>query len=153
MPFILIRDGVIEALQAEMATQHACSPSGDMGTERGLRERSLMKLMHARVKALNESKATDLASLAACYGYALAHDQLFFDANLPTALTTIELLLSLNGYALSADDTTCFLGLLVVANGELSAENFASWIRKHIVPRPLSLPERREGRINERQAL
>jgi death-on-curing protein len=130
MPFILIRDGVIEALQAEIATQHG----GGQGNERGLRELSMMKMMHARVKALNESSATDLASLAACYGYALAHDQLFFDVNLPTALTTIELFLSLNGYGLSADDTTCFLGLMVVANGELSAESFASWIRNHIMP-------------------
>jgi death on curing protein len=134
MPFILIRDGVIEALQAEIAAQHSSSEAGDMGHERGLRERSLMKLMHARVRALNESSATDLASLAACYGYALAYDQLFFDGNLPTALTTIELFLSLNGYTLSADDTTCFLGLMVVANGELSAESFASWIRSHITP-------------------
>lgn len=130
MPFILIREGLIEAIQAEIATQHGGGPNGGIG----LRELSMMKMMHARVKALSESSATDLASLAACYGYALAHDQLFFDANLPTALTTIELFLSLNGYGLSADDTTCFLGLMVVANGELSAESFASWIRNHILP-------------------
>jgi death-on-curing protein len=126
MPFTLIRDGLIEAIQAEIATQY--------GGQTGLRELSMMKMTQARVKALSESSATDLASLAACYGYALAHDQLFFNANLPTALTTIELFLSLNGYRLSADDTTCFLGLMVVANGELSAESFASWIRNHIVP-------------------
>lgn len=130
MPFILIRGGVIEALQAEIATQHGSSQSSRIG----LRELSMMKMMHARVKALNESSATDLASLATCYGYVLAHDQLFFDVNLPTALTTIELFLSLNGYVLSADDTTCFLGLMVVANGELSAESFARWIRNHIIP-------------------
>ena len=129
MPFVLIREELIEAIQAEQAAEH--------GGRAGLRERSPMKMMHARVRALNESASTDLASLAACYGYALAHDQLFHDANLSTALITTELFLSLNGYRLSADDTTCFLGFTVVGNGELSAEAFASWIRGHITPQSL----------------
>ncbi len=126
MPFVLIREGLIEAIQAEQVAEH--------GGQAGLHERSLLKMMHARVRALNESTSTDLASLAACYGYALAHDQLFHDANLPTALITTELFLSLNSYRLSADDTTCFLGFTVVGNGELSAEAFANWIRDHIAP-------------------
>ncbi|MDV6331014.1 death-on-curing protein [Asticcacaulis sp. 201] len=132
MAFLLIREGVIEAVQAELVADHGTN--ADRAT--GLRERSMMKMMHARVHALNQSSATDLASLAACYGYALAHDQLFHGGNLAVALITIELFLTLNGYMLSADDTTCFLGLMVVADGELSAENFASWIRNHIVPMP-----------------
>ena len=126
MPFVLIREGVIEAIQAEQVTEY--------GGRAGLRELSPMKMMHARVRALNDSASTDLASLAACYGYALAHDQLFYDANLSTALIAIELFLSLNGCRIGADDTTCFLGFTVVANGELSAEAFANWIRGHIAP-------------------
>ena len=125
MAFTLIQDGIIQAIQAELCAEH--------GGRTGLRELSMMKMLNARAKALNQSKATDLASLAACYGYGLAHDQLFYAANLATALLTIELFLNLNGHALSADDTNCFLGLQVVADGELSAEAFASWIRGHIV--------------------
>ncbi len=127
MAFILLRDGLIQAIQTEAVATY--------GGKVGLRELSMLKMLYARARALNESSATDLASLAACYGYGLAHDQLFHDANLPTALIVIELFLNLNGYALSADDTTCFLGLQVVADGELSAEAFASWIRTHIVPK------------------
>ena len=127
MALVLLSDGVIEAIQAELAARH--------GGRTGLHERSMMKMLYARARALSESSATDLASLAACYGYGLAHDQLFHDGNLATALVVIELFLNLNGYELSADDTTCFLGLMVVADGELSAEAFASWIRTHIVPR------------------
>ena len=125
--FTLLRDGIIQAVQAEVVAEH--------GGRVGLRELSMMKMLYARARALNESSATDLASLAACYGYGLAHDQLFHDGNLALALIVIELFLNLNGYELSADDTTCFLGLMVVADGELSAEAFASWIRTHIVPR------------------
>jgi death-on-curing protein len=126
MAFVLIRDGLIEAIQAEQVAHH--------GGQAGLRELSPIEMMHARAHALNESNSTDLASLAACYAYTLAHDQLFYDANLSTALITTELFLSLNGYRLSADDTTCFLGFTVVGNGELSAEAFARWIRSHIAP-------------------
>ena len=128
MAFTLLRDGLIQAIQAEAAASY--------GGRVGLRELSMMKMLHARTRALNESSATDLASLAACYGYGLAHDQLFHDVNLATALIVIELFLNLNGYALSADDTTCYIGLQVVADGETSAEAFASWIRSHIVARP-----------------
>ena len=127
MAFVLLKDGLIQAIHSEAVSTY--------GGRVGLRELSMLKMLYARARALNESSATDLASLAACYAYGLAHDQLFYDNNLPTALIVIELLLNLNGYGLSADDTTCFLGLQVVADGELSAEAFASWIRSHIVPR------------------
>lgn len=126
MAFTLLRDGLIQAIQTETIATYGGRP--------GLRELSMLKMLYARVRALNESSATDLASLAACYGYGLAHDQLFYDGNLPTALIVIELFLNLNGCVLNADDTTCFLGLQVVADGELSAEAFASWIRSHIAP-------------------
>ncbi|MDI7776502.1 death-on-curing protein [Asticcacaulis sp. EMRT-3] len=125
MAFTLIHDGVIEAIQAQLAAEH--------GGRAGLREKSMLKMLHARARALSESTSTDLASLAACYGYGLAHDQLFLSGNLATALIVIELFLELNQYRLKADDTTCFLGLSVVEHGELSAEAFAGWIRRHII--------------------
>ena len=128
MPFVLIREGVIEAIHAEQTARH--------GHRTGLRARSPLSLMHARVSALNESAATDLASLAACYGYALSHEQPFHEASLATALIATELFLSLNGYQLTADDTACCLGFTVAGNGELGAEAFASWIRGHIAPQP-----------------
>jgi death on curing protein len=124
--FVLLKDGIISAIQAELAAIH--------GGPAGLRELSMLKMLMARAEVLSESRTADLASLAACYGYGLAHDELFLSNNLPTALLTIEVFLSQNGYRLMADDTTCYLGFGVIANGELSAEAFASWIRGHIAP-------------------
>ncbi len=126
MAYILLHEAVIPAIQAEQAVLHK--------GRTGLRELSMLKMLIARAEVLSESTSTDLASLAAIYGYGLAHDQLFESENLTTALIAIELFLQLNGYKLIADDTTCFLGLCVVADGELSAEAFASWIRSHIAP-------------------
>ncbi|MGA9658710.1 MAG: death-on-curing protein [Asticcacaulis sp.] len=124
MAYTLLGDGVIEALQGEIISEH--------GGLSGLKNPDLLHMVQARVAVLNESAATDLASLATCYGYALAHDELFHGANLATALVAIELFLRLNGHVLMADDMTCCLGLLVVGQGELSAEGFAHWIRDHI---------------------
>lgn len=126
MAFVLLKDGVITAIQAELAAEY--------GGLSGLREHSMLKMLLARVEVLSESTSADLASLAACYGYGLAHDELFHSQNLSTALLSIEVFLRQNRHQLVADDTTCFLGLGVVANGELSAEAFASWIRNHIMP-------------------
>ncbi|MGZ3297803.1 MAG: type II toxin-antitoxin system death-on-curing family toxin [Asticcacaulis sp.] len=128
MTYTLLRDGVIQSIQGETVAQY--------GGRTGTRELSMLKMLYARAELLGESSSTDLASLAAIYGYGLAHDQLFHDGNLATALIAVELFLSLNGHRLVADDTTCFLGFSVVANGELSAEAFASWIRTHIAPVP-----------------
>jgi len=124
--FVLLKDGIIAAIQAELAAEY--------GGTAGLRELSMLRMLMARTEALSESRTADLASLAACYGFGLAHDELFHSHNLTTALLAIEVFLSQNGYRLVADDTTCYLGFGVVANGELSAEAFASWIRGHIVP-------------------
>lgn len=132
MAFKRLHPNVLQAIQGEICANH--------GGDFGLRENTPIKLLHARAKALSEHPATDLASLCACYAYALASDQLFYDGNAAVALVAIELLLALNDHQLKADDTTCYLGMMVVANGELSEENFAAWIRNHIVPvrkRPL----------------
>ncbi len=126
MAYTLLSEGVIQAIQSEVVTRY--------GGRTGTRELSMLRMLYARAEVLSESSSTDLASLAAIYGYGLAHDALFFDANTPTALLAVELFLSLNGYRLVADDTTCYLGFNVVANGELSPEAFASWIRTHIAP-------------------
>ncbi len=126
MAYILLGEGVVQAIQGEIVTRY--------GGRTGTQELSLLKMLYARAEVLSESSSTDLASLAAIYGYGLAHDAPFYEANTPTALIAVELFLSLNGYRLIADDTTCFLGFNVVANGELSAEAFASWIRTHIAP-------------------
>lgn len=125
MSFITLAPGVISTVQAEQASIH--------GGRAGLKPDSRFHILEDRIEALAGSASTDLASLAACYGYSLAYDQPFHDANLSTALIATELCLTLNGHTLSADDTNCFLGFMVVANGELSAEAFADWLRRHIV--------------------
>ncbi|HEX7801069.1 MAG TPA: death-on-curing protein [Asticcacaulis sp.] len=124
MALALIADGVIEAAQAQLAAAH--------GGRAGLRERSMLRLLYARARMLSESASTDAAALAACYGYGLARDRLFYSQNTGVALLSVELALRLNGCRLTADDTACFLSLSLAGQGEPGAESFAGWIRGHI---------------------
>lgn len=123
MKLVLLHHGLIEAVQAHLAAQTGSAP--------GLKAPGGLDLIHDRAEVLSQSLATDVASLAACYGYALAHDRPFLSQNRATALVAIELVLGLNGYALRADDTACFLGIHVAGQDELGAEAFAGWIRRH----------------------
>jgi death-on-curing protein len=127
MPYTLLQPGTIEAIQTEQAAVHGGSTT--------MRSPDLIQILLDRAIALNESAATDLASLAACYAYGLAHGKPFHDGNLSTALICTELFLTINGHRLLADDSTCVLGFSVLADGELSAESFTNWVRTHIAPR------------------
>ena len=73
----------------------------------------------------------DVAACAAAYGYGLSRNHPFVDGNKRTAFVAVELFLFLNGYALEATDTDCVLTLLGVAEGSISENGFAAWIREN----------------------
>ncbi|MEI6066155.1 MAG: type II toxin-antitoxin system death-on-curing family toxin [Methylococcaceae bacterium] len=70
----------------------------------------------------------DLAALAA-YGFGIARNHPFIDGNKRTAFTVTELFLALNRQELIADDQSCVVTLLKLADGSLSKKEFANWIR------------------------
>jgi death-on-curing protein len=76
----------------------------------------------------------DLAALAAAYGFGLARNHPFIDGNKRTAFTVMELFLALNGQELIADDPSCIVIILKLAEGGLSETEFADWIRSNTNP-------------------
>jgi death-on-curing protein len=75
-----------------------------------------------------------LAEKAAALGYSLAMNHAFIDGNKRIAHAALEMFLVLNGYQLDAgvdEQETTFLEL---AAGLLSREDFAGWVRAHVVP-------------------
>lgn len=112
------------AIQSEQTAQ--------FGGTLGLREATPIKLLLARARAHTLQKGADMASLCALLGYGICHDALFKSANQPTALLVIELTLNLNRHRLKADDTACFLSMGLVAEGAITEEGFAEWLRNHI---------------------
>ena len=74
----------------------------------------------------------DLAVLAAAYAYGIARNHPFVDDNKRTALVAARTFLLLNGVNLEANQDEKYLTFLQLAQGTLTEEQLADWIRKRI---------------------
>jgi death-on-curing protein len=101
----------------------------------GVRDIGMFESALSRAPNLAAYGEPDFAELAAAYGFGLAKNHPFLDGNKRTAFVAVELFLRLNGYALSADDTSCILTMLALAAGDIDEANFASWIRQNSAQR------------------
>jgi death on curing protein len=72
---------------------------------------------------------TDLAVLAAAYGFGIARNHPFVDGNKRAAFASIIVFLGLNGidFDVPAEDATAMI--LSLAAGEVSEDSLARWIR------------------------
>ena len=102
----------------------------------GLRDEGLLDSALARpVNRHNYENETDIATLAACYGFGLAKNHPFIDGNKRAALVAIGLFLKLNGFNLRAPQLDAFQTILKLAAGSLEEVELADWLTAHIVPR------------------
>jgi death on curing protein len=74
----------------------------------------------------------DLAILAAAYAFGIARNHPFVDGNKRTALVAARTFLLLNGVNLEANQDEKYLTFLQLAQGILTEEQLADWIRKRI---------------------
>ena len=101
----------------------------------GVRDAGLLDSALSRAPNLAAYGNPDAAALAAAYGYGLSRNHPFFDGNKRTGFVAAELFLNLNRYELFATDADCVITMLGVAAGEVSEEDFATWLRSHIAAR------------------
>jgi death on curing protein len=104
------------------------------GGSEGLRDEGLLLSALARPQNLLAygEPAPDLASLAAAYAYGIARNHPFVDGNKRTALVAARTFLILNGVDLEATQDDKVLTFLNLAEGTISEEQLADWIRKRI---------------------
>jgi death-on-curing protein len=126
MPVVWIEESVVLALHEEHLAEH--------GGPVGIRDRGLMESALFRPQNLIGYGDPDLAALAAAYGFDLARNHPFIDGNKRTAFTVMELFLALNGQELIADDLSCIVTILKLAEGSLTEAEFADWIRANTNP-------------------
>ena len=74
----------------------------------------------------------DVAELAAAYGFGLAKNHPFNDANKRTALIAMRLFLKLNGYDLEVSSEDKYKMIIRVAASDISENELAQWIRKNL---------------------
>jgi death-on-curing protein len=100
----------------------------------GVRDANLLESALARPQQMSvyAEPEPDLADLAAALAYGLARNHPFVDGYQRTAAVDCETFIELNGARLDAEDAELFPRFLALADGRLSAEAFAAWLREHL---------------------
>jgi death-on-curing protein len=116
------------ALQRAQLAEHGGSP--------GLRDEGLLESALARAEQkLAYEPASDLATLAAAYGFGLARNHAFVDGNKRAAFMAMYVFLGLNGYDLEAPEPEVVRTIERLASGKVSERQLAEWVR--VVMQPL----------------
>jgi death on curing protein len=100
----------------------------------GIRDRGLLESALARPKNKFAYGETDLAILAAAYGFGIARNHPFVDGNKRTALASMIVFLGLNKLDLDAPQEAATAIVLGLAAGEVAEEVLARWIGEHTKP-------------------
>ncbi len=101
----------------------------EFGGPAGIREFGMLESALGRPRNKWAYGETDLARLAAAYGYGLAKNHPFVDGNKRAALLAIVTFLGLNGIDFVADNSEAVLMIRGLASGEILEEGLARWIR------------------------
>lgn len=116
---------VVEAIQADLLHRHGGRP--------GVRDEGLLESALARPRTRwSYELETDLAALAAGYGFGIARNHAFVDGNKRIAFVAMYVFLGLNGKELDAPEPEVVTIMLALASGTVSETELAEWIRAHI---------------------
>ena len=117
---------VIKAVHDRQINEHGGLP--------GLRDEGLLSSALSRPENFfhySEPKP-DVAELAAAYGFELAKNHPFNDANKRTALIAMRLFLNLNGFDLVASPEDKYKTIIRVAASDINEDELAHWIRNNL---------------------
>jgi death on curing protein len=97
----------------------------DDGMLRSALERPINKWQYEQ----SDLDASDLANLAAAYGFGLAKNHAFVDGNKRAAFMTMVVFLRKNGVHFAPDQAHATAIIMSLAAGEVSEQSLARWIR------------------------
>jgi death-on-curing protein len=119
---------VVDAVHFDQIREH--------GGLAGIRDENALESALARPRNKWEyNKKSDIADLAAAYGFGLARSHPYRDGNKRIAFLTMLIFLGLNGYSLSAPETEVVTTMLAVADNQFSEIDLSEWLRRHMVKR------------------
>jgi len=99
----------------------------------GIRDPGLLTsaLMRPRNVFAYGDESVDLPALAAAYAFGIARNHPFLDGNKRTAYVACRTFLLINGADLSATQDEKYTTFLALAQGQLTEEQLAGWLRDH----------------------
>ena len=105
------------------------------GTD-GVRDIGLLESALARPQNVHAYEPdADIASLAAAYAFGIIKNHPFLDGNKRTGYVVMETFLVLNGRTLTASQEEKYLTFISLADGSISEDDLAAWIREKMTPR------------------
>ncbi len=117
---------VVDAVHLDQLREHGGLP--------GIRDEDALESALARPRnQWHYQAATDVAALAAAYGWGLANNHPYRDGNKRIAFLTMAIFVELNGHRLEAPEEEVVQAMLAVADRRCSEGEFAEWIRAHVV--------------------
>lgn len=115
---------VIDAVQNDQLHEHGGSP--------GIRDENVLESALARAQhKWHYAERPDIATLAAAYGFGLVKNHPYRDGNKRVGLLAMVTFLGMNGHDLKATDAEVVTEMLALADGRVSEEELAGWIRQH----------------------
>jgi death-on-curing protein len=115
---------VIDAIHNDQLREHGGLP--------GLRDENLLESALARPRQKwHYSDRADMPPLAAAYAFGLVTNHPYRDGNKRIGFLALVTFLEVNGYDFSATDAEVVAEILSLAEGIVSEEAFADWIRQH----------------------
>ena len=122
---VWVLDEIVLSVHEEQLAEH--------GGLAGVRDSGAVQSALARPRNLAEYEdCNDIARLAAAYAFGIVKNHGFADGNKRTALVVTDLFLMLNAYELTSSPAENVLTILGVADGSISEEELATWIRSNI---------------------
>lgn len=113
---------VVSAIHQMLIAEHGGLP--------GIRDQGLLDSALARPRQQAAyGKKNSVFQLAAAYSYGLARNHPYADGNKRIALTVAAVFLEINGHSLNAPETEAVIVYQKLADGTLTEEALAEWIR------------------------
>jgi death-on-curing protein len=122
-----LKEAVVHAIHQRQLDEH--------GGLAGVRDPGMLSSALARPRnafAYSEPKP-DLAALAAAYAFAIIKNHPFFDGNKRTGYVLCRTFLKINGRDIEAAHEEKYKAVVAVADGSMSEEQFAIWIRSKLM--------------------
>lgn len=115
---------VIDAVHSDQLREHGGLP--------GVRDENVLESALARPQQKwHYDPATDLPILAAAYAFGSVKGHPYRDGNKRIGFLAMVTFLGINGHEFEAPDGEVVAEFLALADGSVSEEELADWIRKH----------------------
>lgn len=115
---------VVDAIHNDQLREHGGRP--------GIRDENVLVAALARPQQKwHYAESTDVPMLAAAYAFALVKNHPYRDGNKRIGFLAMVTFLGMNDHDFSATDAEVVAEILALADGTVSEEALADWIRRH----------------------